>query len=65
MKPLYVYDKQTIAERCQDLLKMVNDKIIDRVFFALKSNSNKEIIKFMNTLGINFECVSIGKYFKK
>lgn len=59
--PLYVYDKQTIAERCQDLLNMVNDKIIDRVFFALKSNSNKEIIKFLNTLGINFECVSIGE----
>tara|TARA_Y100000588_G_C14212082_1_gene907121 strand:- start:254 stop:1996 length:1743 start_codon:yes stop_codon:yes gene_type:complete len=53
--PCYVYDLElqaSIAEK----LKQVD--AIDRLFYAIKANSNKEILNVLHQHQIGFECVS-------
>lgn len=56
--PSYIYDSEILAQNVSSLLSCHN---IDRVFFAIKANPNPEILKLFFSLGINFECVSIGE----
>lgn len=54
--PCYVYDSATQQKRADDLLNL---KAIDQLFYAIKANSNADILKNLYKKGIGFECVSI------
>ncbi len=54
-EPLYVYDNDCLRTRAQQIL---NCQGVDRVYYAIKANSNADILKNFYQLGLNFECVS-------
>jgi len=56
--PCYVYDRQTLINKANELLKL---QAIDQLFYAMKANSNPEILKTFYDKGIGFECVSINE----
>lgn len=53
--PAYAYDPETLSISANKLLSCDS---IDRVFFAMKANSNVSILKLFYQDGLNFECVS-------
>ncbi|MCH9755695.1 MAG: bifunctional aspartate kinase/diaminopimelate decarboxylase [Gammaproteobacteria bacterium] len=54
--PCYVYHAPTIAAQADKLQQL---KTVDQLFYAIKANSNANILKVLETKGIGFECVSI------
>ncbi len=56
--PCYVYDEKTIVQQIQLLQSL---KGIDKIFFAMKSNSNVDVIKTIHANGIGLETVSPGE----
>jgi diaminopimelate decarboxylase/aspartate kinase len=54
----YVYDLDTVRGACARLRDLVN---IDRVFYAMKANSNPVILQAVEQAGLNIECVSPGE----
>ncbi len=56
--PCYVYDNDTLKMRADDLLAL---KSIDKLFYAMKANSNRDILKTFYEKGVGFECVSINE----
>jgi len=56
--PCYVYDKQTIIQQIAILKSL---KSVDKIFFAMKSNPNAEILKTIYENGIGLETVSPGE----
>jgi diaminopimelate decarboxylase/aspartate kinase len=54
----YVYDLASVRAACQRLTGLQN---IDRSFFAIKANSNREVLRCVGDSGVNFECVSPGE----
>lgn len=56
--PVYVYDAETILETIDRLNEL---STIDRLFYSVKANSNREILKIIFDAGLGFECVSIGE----
>lgn len=54
--PAYVYDQETLSASADKLLRC---NALDRVYFAMKANSNPEILKIFEAKGLNFECVSL------
>jgi len=54
----YVYDRDTILQACANLISL---KSVDRVFFAIKANSNPDVLRIVHEGGLNFECVSPGE----
>lgn len=56
--PAYVYDRETILKRADELLGL---KAIDQIFYSMKANSNQEVIKTLYQRGVNIECVSINE----
>ncbi|MFK8052023.1 MAG: bifunctional aspartate kinase/diaminopimelate decarboxylase [Woeseiaceae bacterium] len=54
----YVYDAETIQARVDALKALTN---IDNVLFAMKANSNREILQLIHDSGLGFECVSPGE----
>lgn len=54
-EPLYVYDKECLHNRAKQILQC---SALDKVFFAIKSNSNADILTEFYNIGLNFECVS-------
>lgn len=54
----YVYDRASIERAIQSLQSL---RSIDAVFYAMKANANREILKLAHGLGANFECVSPGE----
>lgn len=55
---LYVYDSETLERQARALLAMES---VDRIFYAMKANSNREILRRFYELGLGFECVSPGE----
>jgi bifunctional diaminopimelate decarboxylase / aspartate kinase len=53
--PCFVYHKETLNQRAQELLSMT---ALERVFFAIKANPHPEILGLFHQLGLGFECVS-------
>ncbi len=51
----YVYDLDSVAAAAGRLSSL---KAVDRVFYAIKANSNADILKTIFEAGLNFECVS-------
>lgn len=56
--PLYVYDEKSL-QIAVDSLKSV--EAVQRIFYAIKANSNPDILKVFYRAGIGFECVSTGE----
>ena len=56
--PAYVYDIATIQRSARELVGM---RSVDRVFYAMKANSNVEILRLLEAEGLGFECVSPGE----
>lgn len=56
--PLYVYDEYTIGN-C--LKKLSSVKSTDRIFYSIKANPNKDVLKMIYDAGFGFECVSPGE----
>jgi diaminopimelate decarboxylase/aspartate kinase len=54
----YVYDRDSIEAAIQSLKGL---SAVDAVFYAMKANSNREILKLVHDRGVNFECVSPGE----
>jgi diaminopimelate decarboxylase/aspartate kinase len=54
----YVHDLATVDERLRSLLSI---DAVDRVLYAMKANSNPEILERVRTAGAAFECVSPGE----
>jgi diaminopimelate decarboxylase/aspartate kinase len=54
----YVYDKDTVAEAARSLLALDS---VSRVFYAVKANFNVELLRVLETEGVDFECVSPGE----
>ena len=54
----YVYDRATIEGALAGLTAL---SAVDKVFFAMKSNNNAEVLETVYATGTNFECVSPGE----
>ena len=55
----YVYNKEIVKEKCDNLLKRMRN--IDKFYYAMKANSNKEILKTIIDMGYGIECVSLDE----
>ena len=60
--PIYVYNFKTIRERYLDLVENIFYPKL-RIHYAMKANSNIEILKLLRRLGAKVETVSGEKYF--
>lgn len=56
--PAYVYDVASIRRAAQELMGM---RSVSKVFYAMKANSNVEILRIVESEGLGFECVSPGE----
>ena len=54
----YVYDLETINATCNSLAALKN---IDRIYYAIKANSHPDVLRTIESAGLNFECVSPGE----
>jgi diaminopimelate decarboxylase/aspartate kinase len=54
----YVYDRATVRHSAENLTAMQS---VDRIFFAMKANSNPDVLREVHDAGVNFECVSPGE----
>ncbi len=56
--PCYVYDQKTIIQQIV-LLKSLTS--VDKIFFAMKSNPNRDVLKIIYQQGVGLETVSPGE----
>ncbi|MEJ2603951.1 MAG: bifunctional aspartate kinase/diaminopimelate decarboxylase [Gammaproteobacteria bacterium] len=56
--PRYVYDGDTIRAAIGRLRAIDS---VDAVFYAMKANSNPDVLRLVEAEGVNFECVSPGE----
>lgn len=56
--PLYVYEEKSLQTAVDSLQEI---EAVQRVFYAIKANSNPDILEVFYRAGIGFECVSIGE----
>ncbi|MGD2166718.1 MAG: bifunctional aspartate kinase/diaminopimelate decarboxylase, partial [Gammaproteobacteria bacterium] len=54
----YVYDRASVRKSADSLMAL---NAVDRVFFAMKANSNVDVLDEIHAAGVNFECVSPGE----
>jgi diaminopimelate decarboxylase/aspartate kinase len=54
----YVYDRDSVIEAATNLTGLKN---VDRILYAVKANFNEELIRAIDTCGVDFECVSPGE----
>ena len=54
----YVYDRDSVIDAAERLTQLSN---VDRILYAVKANFNADLIKALNTSGVDFECVSPGE----
>jgi diaminopimelate decarboxylase/aspartate kinase len=54
----YVYDSATVRERCARLRGLQS---VSRVLYAIKANSNAELLRLVHGEGLGLECVSRGE----
>ena len=58
--PTFIYDSNSIKNSF-NLLKSIMDPLNGKIHFAVKSNDNLGIIKYINSLGAGADVVSIGE----
>jgi diaminopimelate decarboxylase len=62
--PVYITNEQIIRKRYQELKDILNSDYKDnRIYYALKSNSNLAILKILNSEGSNYDCSSTGEIY--
>src|SRR5690606_23856101 len=54
----YVYDLETVRAAAARLRAL---RSVDRVFYAVKANNAREVLRAVGEAGLNFECVSPGE----
>ena len=54
----YVYDRESVAAAALGLLGLQN---VDRILYAVKANFNAELLRTLDEVGVDFECVSPGE----
>lgn len=54
----YVYDRESVVEAATGLQSLQN---VDRILYAVKANTNAELLQTVHALGVDFECVSPGE----
>ncbi|MFX1302568.1 MAG: diaminopimelate decarboxylase [Promethearchaeota archaeon] len=62
--PIYIINEQMIRKRyrqLKDILNSVYKK--NRIYFAVKSNTNLSVLKILVSEGSNFDCSSIGEIY--
>ncbi|MBS1573462.1 MAG: diaminopimelate decarboxylase [Bacteroidetes bacterium] len=57
--PVYVYDAESIKEQYEKLTSSFSKKT--RFFYAAKSLTNINILKYVKSIGANLDCVSINE----
>ena len=57
--PLYVYDAESIKNQYQNLISAFPEKT--KFFYACKALTNINILKYVEQLGANLDCVSINE----
>lgn len=58
--PLYLYDEQTVLQKCHDVLKMPNAFGLD-VSFAMKANSSRALLQLITGLGLDLDVSSLNE----
>jgi diaminopimelate decarboxylase len=62
--PIYVINEQMIRERYKKLKEMLNSEYKkNRIYFAVKANSNLSVLKILNSEGSYFDCSSAGEIY--
>ncbi|MFX1392061.1 MAG: diaminopimelate decarboxylase [Promethearchaeota archaeon] len=62
--PIYVINEQMIRKRYKELKQMLNSAYKkNRIYFAVKSNSNLSILKILNSEGSHYDCSSTGEIY--
>ncbi|NVK86590.1 MAG: bifunctional aspartate kinase/diaminopimelate decarboxylase [Gammaproteobacteria bacterium] len=56
--PCYVYSREKVEQQLDKLRSMA---AVDRLFFAMKANSNADLLRWVEAKGFGFECVSINE----
>lgn len=56
--PIYVYDSDQVRETATNLKGLMS---LDRLFYAIKANDNKQLLEIFYEQDLGFECVSIGE----
>lgn len=61
---LYIYDMESIKQKCKSMKSMTN---IKKIYYAMKANYNIPVLKTICREGIGIECVSIEeiRYIRK
>jgi diaminopimelate decarboxylase/aspartate kinase len=54
----YVYDEDTLRRHVADVQQIA---AVDRVFYAVKANANRDVLRLVHDAGLGFECVSPGE----
>lgn len=54
----YVYDRDSVVQAAESLVQLEN---VDRVLYAMKANFNAELLRTLDSTGVDFECVSPGE----
>lgn len=54
----YVYDLDSVTSAAQSLLDLKN---VDRILYAVKANFNADLLRALDAVGVDFECVSPGE----
>ena len=57
--PIYVYSKKIILNNLANFKNAFNGKA--KIFFAMKSNSNKQILSCLRSKGVGIDAVSMGE----
>ena len=62
--PIYIINEQMIRKRYQELKHMLNSVYRkNRIYFAVKSNTNLAILKILSSEGSYFDCSSTGEIY--
>ncbi len=62
--PIYVINEQMIRKKYKKLKKMLDSAYKkNRIYFAIKSNSNLSILKILNSEGSYYDCSSTGEIY--
>jgi len=54
----YVYERDSVRQAVRSLIAL---SAVDAVFYAMKANSNRDLLRIIDEEGANFECVSPGE----
>jgi diaminopimelate decarboxylase/aspartate kinase len=54
----FVYDLETVRKACGNLNSLEH---IDQVYYAIKANNHPEVLRTVESTGVNLECVSLGE----